>query len=64
MIEEGFLAMYFVRVWSDCGLRSEIVLDLLGDDLFVDVPVRYPVLILGRGRHLINVCVDEFYEDI
>jgi hypothetical protein len=37
---------YFVRVGSYCRLRSEIVLDLLGNDLFVDVPVWNPVFVL------------------
>jgi hypothetical protein len=55
LIEEEVSVSYFVRVWSDGRFRSEIVLDLLSDDFLVDVPVRYPVLVLGRRRHLINV---------
>lgn len=53
--------MHFVGVLSDCRFRSEIELDLSCDDTFVDVPVWYPVFILGRGsvvagvRHLNNV---------
>lgn len=39
-----------------CRLGSEIVLKLLGDDLFVDVEVRDPVLVHGgRGRRHINM---------
>ena len=54
-MEEALSATYFVRIWSHCGLRSKIVLDLLCDDLLVDIPVGYPVFILGGGRHLVNV---------
>lgn len=62
--------MHFVCVLSDCGLWSEIELDLSYNDIFVDIPVGYPVLILGWSfvagvRHFSNVWwVDKFYEDI
>jgi hypothetical protein len=53
VIDEGCSGTYFVLVLSDGGFRSEIVLNLLSDDLSVDIPGWYPVLVLGGiGRHI------------
>lgn len=36
----------------DCRARPKVILQLLGDDFFVDVEVWDPVFVhIGRGRH-------------
>ena len=64
VIEDECPVTYFVGVWSDSRLRSEIVLYLLSDNFPVDVPGWYPVLVLFRIRHWINVCVENLYKNI
>lgn len=35
-----------------CCLGSQIILEFLGDNLLVDVQVRDPIFVHGRGRHV------------
>lgn len=52
-IQWFYHAPYLESIRSDCSVRTKVVLQLLGDDFLVNVPVRYPVSVQSRsGRHV------------
>jgi len=55
IIEQGIQKNYLACVWTHGWFRAQIVLDLLCDNLFVDIEVRYPVPVFLHRRHSTNV---------
>jgi hypothetical protein len=54
--ERGGVSAYISRVWPYGGLRTEVVMELLGDDLLVDALVRDPVPVhLGRCHEAVGM---------
>ena len=45
---------YFSRVRPNCSIRTQIVLELLSDDLPIDIHLRYPIPVERSRRHFVS----------